>query len=148
MMFAFEKEIAEIEMLTPLFSYPYQVVAISDQAKLHFGLELKKRGPMEKLMNLIKKGEEVNEFPFVGERIFFYDDPTEPEKSRIEVTKELAKFNMAYRGIRGISYYGKGFNYNSWNASLKEGEDYKIKVGEKIIHQQPQKLSFDDIKAL
>ncbi|NMO97461.1 hypothetical protein [Paenibacillus lemnae] len=143
-----EKEIAEQEMLTPLFSYPYQVVAISDQAKTNFGLSLKKGGPLEKLKDLFKRAEELHHSPFVGQRTFYYDDPNEPEKDRIEATKELAKHNMAYGGIMGISYRRNGYASISHATPLEEGKDYKIKVGEKIIHEQPEKLTFDDIKAL
>ncbi|MFD2118162.1 hypothetical protein ACFSTH_11690 [Paenibacillus yanchengensis] len=145
MMFAFEKEIAEREMLTPVCSYSYQVISISDQAKLNFGLSLKKRGPIEKLVDLFKKGEKLNDYPFVGQITFFHDDLNE---KRIEETKELAQLNMARYGIKGINYTENGFNYVSFNASLREGKDYKIKVGEKIIHEQPRKLTFDDIKVL
>lgn len=103
---------------------------------------------MEKSINLIKRGEEADEHPFVGKRTFFHDDPNESEETRIEATKVLAKFSMARYGVRGISYTGHGYSYVSLNASLSEGEDYKIIVGEKIIHEQPRYLTFDDIKAL
>jgi len=31
---------------------------------------------------------------------------------------------------------------------LVEGKDFKIKIGKKIVHEQPKPLSFDDIKEL
>lgn len=147
-MYSFEKEIAKREMLHPVVSYPYQVVPISEQAKLHFGLTVKKSGPIEKLVNLFKKGEELTEFPFVGQRTFFYDDPKESEQDRIQAVKQLAQFNMARHGVRGISYKDPHWDLKSFNATLREGEDYKIQVGEKIVHEQPKTLTWDDVEAL
>lgn len=150
-MYAFEKKIAELEMLRLAVSYPYQVIPLSDQGKLHFGIYNKKRGPIERIKDLFKNhmtNEKMEKFPFKGQIDFYYDDPIESEAGRIAAVKELARFNMARNGVAGISYKGKGIDVKPLNKTLREGEDYSIEVGAKIIHEYPPALTFDDVKSL
>jgi hypothetical protein len=146
-MSTFEVEVQKREKLYPLFSYPYQVIPLTDQAKIAFALFKKDRGPIEgNYANLIKKYLKADKVPFKGQATFCYEDPKETEENLISSVKELANFNMAERSVPGISSPLSG--KRTYYVALTEGEDYKIEVGEKIVHEQPKILSFDDIKAL
>lgn len=145
MMHAYEKEINKRELLVPAFSYPYQVIPLTEQAKISFALYNKQQGPLERIPDLIKNHLNVERPPFVGELKFYYEDTKETEQFRKEMTKDHAIKTMAGRKVRGISHKKVG---HSIYAPLIEGKDYTIEIGEKIKHKQPKQLSFKDIKAL
>lgn len=144
-MHAFEKEIAKTEMLTPVCSYPYKVIPLSDQAKLAFALFNKNSGPLERTTAaFLKKYLNVEKGPFVGKMTFYYEESN--ETVRKSETKQLAIWNMAESWVPGIFHTHSG--KSSFYTALAEGKDYKVEVGEKIVHEQPKALTFDDIKAL
>ncbi|WP_154675704.1 hypothetical protein [Parafrankia elaeagni] len=144
-MHAYEKEIAKREGLMPLCSYPYKVIPVSDQAKLFFALFNKKRGPIEKTTpQFIEKYLKTDKFPFTGKISFYYDNPNESERGN-EV-RSLVNWNMAENWVPGIQHPKSG--KISTQRTLEEGKDYRIEIGEKIMNEQPKKLSFNDIKAL
>ena len=146
---AFEKEVAEREALTPLYSYPYEVEPISEQAVSFFSIYCRGGGPIPQSkaeFERIKKDFKLDKSPFVGQMTFYYDDPRQSEQERIRTTKNAAIKNMADRHVPGI-YHHNSPAKNPYFA-LVEGQDYEVKVGEKIVHEQPERLSFDNIKAL
>ncbi|MCM3637731.1 hypothetical protein M3152_08350 [Sporosarcina luteola] len=143
---AFERQVAELECHNVLFSYPYQVKPITDQAIAFFAIHGRDGGPIPKNKTEFEKNLKLDRYPFKGSRAFYYDDPNESEDERIKSTKNLAVLNMADRHVPGI-YHIKSIGKNPYIA-LTEGTDYEIEVSEKIVHEQPKKLSFDDIKAL
>ncbi|PLR79702.1 hypothetical protein CVD25_06490 [Bacillus canaveralius] len=146
-MYPFEKEIAKREMLAIVCSYPYKVIPLSDRAKLAFALFNKNSGPLEKTTAaFFEKYLNVEKEPFVGQVSFYYDDPYESEGSLKRTTKERAIWWMAENWVSGITHPNS--DRGTFFASLTEGEDYKVEVGEKIVHEQPKALTFDDIKAL
>ncbi|MBP1944633.1 hypothetical protein [Cytobacillus luteolus] len=146
-MYTFEKEILKREMLVPVCSYEYKVIPLSDSAKTAFALFNKRNGELERnRADLHKKYLKLDEFPFAGQRTFYYEDPQESEETRKVMVKELAIMNMADRWVPGISHHEikKG---TGW-APLIEGTDFVVEIGEKIVHEKPKNLTFDDIKAL
>lgn len=148
-MYAFEKEIAKLEAIETAVSYPYQVIPLSEQAKLHFGLFNRERGPLEKMKDFFKRNlteEKLQRFPFKGNMSFFYDETN--ETLRIGEVKDLVKWNMARFGIPGINYKGKDAHYISYMVAISEGTDYKIEIGKKVVHEKPVRLTFDDVKTL
>jgi hypothetical protein len=143
----FNKELSKREMITPVCSYPYKVVPLTDQAKLGFAMFNKKSGPVERSnAEVIKKFLNMDKPPFIGQRTFYYDDPNETEEQRKNETKELAIWRMAESWVPGISH-PKSDRKNAYT-TLVYDRDYTIEVGEKIIHEQPERLTFEDIKAL
>ncbi|APH07213.1 hypothetical protein [Bacillus weihaiensis] len=147
MMRPYEKEILRREMISLVYSYPYKVVPLSDDAKLAFALFNKQRGPIPpNAAEVIKKYLNLEKPPFIGQMSFYYDDPNESEDARMIMTKELAIKKMAECWVPGISHVDS-LRKNSY-PPLKEGSDFTIEVGKKIIHDQPLTLTFDDIKAL
>jgi hypothetical protein len=143
----FNKQLAKMEMITPVCSYPYKVVPLTEQAKLAFSLFNKKSGPMEnRNADVIKKYFNMDKPPFIGQRTFYYDDPNETEEQRKNETKELAIWRMAESWVPGINH-PKSFKTSSYKALIPD-KDYIVEIGEKIIHEQPEIFTFDDIKAL
>lgn len=143
----FEKELAVKEAQTMVCSYPYKVIPLTEQAKLAFALYSKKRGPAdEKNAIVIKKYLDMDKHPFVGRKGFYYDDPSEPEEKRKAETKDHAIWLMTESNVPGISHRNSG--KRTYYRELYEGVDYEIQVGEKIIHNQPERLTFEDIKTL
>jgi predicted nucleic acid-binding Zn ribbon protein len=146
-MHAFQREIQKREMLSPVFSYPYKVIPISEQAKVAFSLFNKRNGLLEKThAELIKKYLNVEKFPFIGNMTFYYEDSNETEEQHKAATKELAIKNMADRWVPGVHHpdVKKNTNY----VDLHEGTDFEIEIGEKVVYEQPDVLTFEDIKAL
>ncbi|MRX56726.1 hypothetical protein GJU41_22545 [Bacillus idriensis] len=143
-MYAFEKEILKRENPAIFCSYPYKVIPLSDQAKIAFAKHNKKSGPMESNANTVKKYLNVEKKPFVGMVSFPFDDPN--EANFIRETKSRAIWKMTESGVPGVFHHDSGIK--SYYVTLHEGKDFKIEVGEKIIHEQPQSLTFEDIKTL
>lgn len=140
-MHAYQKEIAKREMLNLVCSYLYKVTPLSDQAKLFFAIFNKNSGPIEKITpSFLEKYLKVDRKPFVGKISFYYDETDEAK------VKSLAVWNMAESCVPGINHPNSG--KKTTYAPLEEGKDFKVEVGEKIIHEQPKPLTFDDIRDL
>ncbi|RYI25085.1 hypothetical protein EVU96_25055 [Bacillus infantis] len=148
-MYAFEKEIANREMLYPVCSYPYKVIPLTEQAKAAFAAFNKKNSPgsapIEKsLMEFIKKYFKPDKDFFTGKATFYFDEAD--EQKRINETKSIAVWYMTESGVPGIFHPKSG--KKSYYVTLKEDKDFRVEVGEKITHDQPKTPTFEDIKAL
>ncbi|MGD6845200.1 hypothetical protein ACQCVH_22110 [Bacillus infantis] len=142
---AIEIEIAKREALFPVCSYTYKVFPKTDEAKVNFSLFKKDKGPMEKnVFELVKKYFKAEEPAFQGTASFFYDE--QDQSKRIAEVKSIAMWQMAEQWVPGISHPNS--NKKTFYKTLTEGEDFVIEVGEKIVHDQPTPLTFEDIKAL
>lgn len=144
---AFEKERANLEATEIVCFYPYEVIPLTGQAKTAFALYNKSAqgGPVEpKLTKFIDKFLNLKKPAFTGEMPFYDEDLN--ENVMVERTRDLVKWKMAQEGVPGISHPKS--SKSSFYTALAEGEDYTIKVGEKITPEQPKKLTFADIKAL
>lgn len=150
-MFDYEIEIARREQLFHYYSYPYKVVPISERAKQSFYIYmLPTRGPLRpitaKMISEVVTEENLARHPFTGKLSFFYDDPKQTESTRIEMARMHAIWSMAKSRVEGFSH--KDVWIKSYTAALIEGTDYRIEIGEKIVHKRPAELSYDVIKAL
>lgn len=151
-MFAFEIEIAERELLNPLFSYPYKVVPLSEQAKLNFYEYLKPRGPLMPIIHQriteVLTEKNLARYPFVGKREFYYNNTRQTESVRIEMVKQLAILNLTRSDVAGFSHKDSIITTIGGYASLVEGVDYRIEIGDKVTYPEPAELNYDGIKAL
>lgn len=141
-----QNEVMKRERLYPVYSYPYKVVPLSEQGKLAFAHYANERGSVKEVWTLVKDNPALDKQPFVGECSFYHDDPKESEEALKSVTIEHAIWNMAEKGVPGISHMHSG--RRSYYVALKRGEDYEVIMGEKVAHDPPKELSFNDIKAL
>lgn len=150
-MFGYEIEIARREALFPFYSYPYKVVPLSENAKLSFYVRMLKKSSMQlpvtaKMLSEVVTEENLSLHPFSGKLTFFYDDPKQTESTRIEMARKHAVRNLAEGRVSGFNYQDSGIK--TYVADFTEGVDYRIEIGEKIVHEIPGELSYDVIKAL
>lgn len=150
-MFDYEIEIARREALFPFYSYPYKVVPISENAKLSFYVRMLPTNGMllpvtAKMLATVVTEENLARHPYSGKLTFFYDDPKQTERTRIEMARLHAVWSMANARVGGFSH--ESIQVSGGIAALKEGVDYRIEIGEKIVYKRPGELSYDVIKAL
>jgi hypothetical protein len=150
-MFPFQKEIQKIEQLSAVCSYPYKVIPLSEEAKFYSVVYLKRKKssglklPLSKQDYALLDDEALSSHPFSGQLTFYYDDPKESEEARHQLVKQHAVRNMARSRVKGFS---SDVTTSVQSKFLKEGKDYEIQVGDKVVHQQGKELTFDDIKPL
>ena len=150
-MFAFEIEIAKREQLNLRFSYPYKVVPLSERAKFNFYNHLKTGSGLQlpvtnKMIAEVLTEENLARYPFGGKMDFYYNDTKETESVRVQMVKELAIWNLSNRRVGGFDHKNSGVI--SKVASLVEGVDYRIEIGDKTSYPEPAELNYDGIKAL
>ncbi len=139
-------EIAKRERKSPVVSYSYKVEPITEQAILAFAHYGHRKGTIKDLRYIVEDNPALRKKPFVGEYTFFYDNPEETEEQRISIVTEHAIWSMAQFFVPGITHLNS--DRKTFYVSLKKDVDYRVEVGEKVTHEQPKKLSFDDIVKL
>jgi len=151
-MFDYEIEIARREQLFYYYSYPYKVVPLSESAKQNFYLYMLRNNsrPLspitQKMISEVVTEENLSLYPFTGKFALVYDDPKQTESNRIEMARMHAIRSMANSRVDGFNHPDVWIK--TYTAALAEGVDYRIEIGEKIVHKIPGELSYDVIKAL
>lgn len=146
MMFTFEKEIMKNEKTAILFAYPFQVKAISEQAVWSFAIHSNKGGQLFRKAEDVMKHLDLAKAPFKGECKFGASYEGMSEEWLIEETRQAAQYKMAESSVLGILHQRSSrFTHH---VTLHRGIDFEIEVGERITYEQPEHLSFADIKKL
>ena len=150
-MFAFEIEIAKREQLNLRFEYPYKVIPLSERAKRIAYKYLKMGNGFDfnttnKMISEVLTEKNLARYPFTGKMAFFYNDTKETESVRVQMVKDLAIWGLARSHVEGFSHKNSGIISNA--ASLVEGVDYRIEIGDKTSYPEPAALNYDGIKAL
>jgi len=150
-MFEFEKQILKAENRFPMEGYFYEVIALTEAAKLSFskynsGIDSRVITTYEETKAIISQYLNKNKQPLIGIVSIYANDPN----WQIEVERVVIRL-MAKSGVPRISYYHKGDSYTAHSvfSPLEINKDFKIKIIEKVNNEPPAvKLTFDDIKAL
>lgn len=139
-------EIKKRERMQPVATYPYHVEPLTEQAILAFAHYGHKKGSIKELRYIVEDNQALKMKPFMDEYTFYYDDPEETEEQRIAIVTEQAIWSMAQSFVPGITHMYS--DRRTFYVSLRKDVDYRVVVGEKALHEQPVKLSFDDINKL
>lgn len=139
-------EIAKRERLHPMITYSYHIEPLTEQANIAFAHYGNERGGIKNLWNIVKDNPALKKSPFIGKYVLYYADPHETEERREVLVSEHATWYMAECFVPGITHMKS--DRRTFYISLEKDVDYRVVIGKKIVHEQPTKLTFDDIKEL
>lgn len=149
----YEVQLKKEERLYPECSYTYQIKPLSEWAEVEFAKHFKRKGKGGLQLPVTKDekkhyltDEYLSEHPFSGTATLYYDNPNDSKSSRVDLVKDCANLNMARHFIVGFRDTRLHIRLNT--PIMKEGKDYEIIVSDKITHDKPNPMTFDDIKAL